>query len=1608
MRRLHLSIDHALSVTYRRVAGGRDKFVAHISLVRGIPFYGYHVGYSYFLKIYLLNPLHKTRLGDLLLSGTIMSQVFQPYENHLQYLLQWMCDYNLFGCAYIESSDVRFRGPVPSREILNSTQHLWHEDSIPLSHVLDSTEFPKQSYCSVEVDINVEHILNRKSIRPRGRHHQFNEGLEPHLVSERLVPSMEGLWKSEEKRRLRSQAAHRPGHSPFPPEALLSMSAEPRHPGPDGWINEAEYRALLDQIIETEKRHREAPIKPDEVFDSFSSLENVSTALQSVEDLYGGLSLTSDASLSFVFGDSGVKATDIQVDVKKILSGKVVGQSPEGQVVADLSGEEAESDFDFLLDQSEEQIPKAEDLVDGPNNKSLSDSTQPDDIGAFGVDNMQDGEADFEIPVEFTSEPPRKRESRLSKDEIELAPSKKPKIATDDPIPSGSKSKYRFADGFGDVLPLQSSFKAPVRISQAPEANTKMGFAMDNGAQSEEDVPKKIQTYNITSPTRSRVKASSKKDIVSTSSLSSKSISQRLSSRHSASSSSRKVSGLGQQAAQPTDSSRNLSSITNNSTTSPVPAQWASEEVNTRLKHATSIAFKVKARGSSKYIDLTTPKSDEVVSNLLEIGFDSKIYHGAYYSSDKDVPERPREYAGKEFRLRSNTVPFLPDFCPADGSLQQSSAERKVERVLAGSNAGLRRMRCTLRSWEYSIRPPSFEDVKKWLENHASDDTKLKSDTTKQANIFSDNKRSSQIETVAQKADSFASEKHTSVKHETQYMSLMSLEVHVNTRGKLLPNPEFDEIQAIFWCVQSDEELDQLHEGGNIRSGIVMQAREDQPAEKARKLAKLEVEEVDNELDLIMRMIDIVRLYDPDILTGFEVHNASWGYIIERSRLKYELNICDEFSRTRSQSHGRFGKDNDQWGFNHTSTIRITGRHMINVWRAMRSELALLQYTMENVVFHLLHRRIPHYSYRDLTKWYQSDIPRDFATCITYYASRTLLDLEILEKQEFVPRTSEQARLLGVDFFSVISRGSQFKVESLMFRIAKPENYILISPSKKQVGGQNALECLPLVMEPQSAFYSGPVLVLDFQSLYPSIMIAYNYCYSTFVGRVETWRGRNKMGFTEYNRLPRLLELLGDMYNIAPNGMVYVKPEVRRSLLARMLSEILETRFMCKNGMKHDLDDKTLQLLLHHRQLALKLMANVTYGYTSASFSGRMPCSEIADSIVQTARETLEKTIALIHSVTAWGAEVVYGDTDSIFVHLKGRTKDEAFAIGNEIAKTVTEANPKPIKLKFEKVYLPSVLLAKKRYVGFKYESKDQLDGVIDAKGIEVIRRDGTPAEQKIEEACLNILFRTSDLSQIKTYFQQQCAKVMKGRVSIQDFCFAKEVRLGSYSENGLPPPGALISTRKMMEDPRAEPQYGERVPYVVITGAPGARLIDRCVSPEMMLQNPDWELDSEYYILKNLIPPLERIFNLMGVNVLSWYDEIPKYQRARRIEHAKADAIGLKRTLESYMKGSVCLVCKEPTESEHGLCPDCIQDRQQSILILQGKLRNSEKRLANIESVCRSCSGTSFGCEVKCDSKDCEVFWSREKEKSNLAGSTAMMKPALDVLQSADSTLDW
>ncbi|XP_017480915.1 PREDICTED: DNA polymerase zeta catalytic subunit-like, partial [Rhagoletis zephyria] len=563
-------------------------------------------------------------------------------------------------------------------------------------------------------------------------------------------------------------------------------------------------------------------------------------------------------------------------------------------------------------------------------------------------------------------------------------------------------------------------------------------------------------------------------------------------------------------------------------------------------------------------------------------------------------------------------------------------------------------------------------------------------------------------------------------------------------------------------------------------------------------------------------------------------------------------------------------------------------------------------------------------------------------------------------------------------------------------KIAKPRNLVPLSPSVQQRAHMRAPEYLPLILEPQSRFYSDPVIVLDFQSLYPSMIIAYNYCFSTCLGRVEHL-GHSppfEFGASQLGVSPALLRRLveDDLISISPCGVVFVKASVREGILPRMLSEILNTRQMVKQSMKLDRSNSALQRVLHSRQLGLKLMANVTYGYTAANFSGRMPAVEVGDSVVAKGRETLERAIRMVESNEKWRVRVVYGDTDSLFVQVPGRNRETAFKIGEEIAEAVTKDNPQPVKLKLEKVYQPCILQTKKRYVGYMYETADQTEPVYEAKGIETVRRDGCPAVAKMLEKVLRILFETTDVSQIKQYVCRQFSKLLAGRANLQDLIFAKEFRgLKGYKPTACVP--ALELTRKWVQsDPRRVPRCGERVPFVIVNGPPGVPLIRLVRSPHEVLEDEGLKINAVYYITKAIIPPLNRCLLLIGADVNEWFASLPRklllappVSAANKLNSGNYVATAhqpKKSTISQYFSVTNCITdCGRQTKQ--GICEVCVQQPQRTFVTLHAKMAKIERGYQLVQQICQACCGRVG--ELNCCSLDCPVLFVSEVKRRDL-----------------------
>jgi DNA polymerase zeta len=155
------------------------------------------------------------------------------------------------------------------------------------------------------------------------------------------------------------------------------------------------------------------------------------------------------------------------------------------------------------------------------------------------------------------------------------------------------------------------------------------------------------------------------------------------------------------------------------------------------------------------------------------------------------------------------------------------------------------------------------------------------------------------------------------------------------------------------------------------------------------------------------------------------------------------------------------------------------------------------------------------------------------------------------------------------------------------------------------------------------------------------------------------------------------------------------------------------------------------------------------------------------------------------------------------------------------------------------------------------------------------------------------------------------------------------------------------------------------------------------------------FRLDVEYYISRTLIPPLERIFNLVGANVRSWYEEMPKVRARIQIEQLKNRDLSRGKndpTLHTFVWTRVCPVCEEMTKTDgQEVCHACRNDPIGSVYSVTARSRTSEARHIQLQAICSDCCGIPFGDEVGCDSRDCPVFYSRLKATSALRDMLSM-----------------
>lgn len=195
-----------------------SRFVKKVILVKGVDLYGFHSTYKPFFKIYLYDPTSATRAANLLRSGAVMGQRFTVYEAHLNFPLQFMCDFALYGCNWLELGDVFERGDT------------------------GVSPYAKQTRMRLEVDACAHQVLNRHVLTARNLHDRLTIPAPP-PAPEPLISSVRELWDDERRRRAEKGL-------PPSPEMPSVLSQGSRGAG-GGWRHEAQmWTALRTRIAE--------------------------------------------------------------------------------------------------------------------------------------------------------------------------------------------------------------------------------------------------------------------------------------------------------------------------------------------------------------------------------------------------------------------------------------------------------------------------------------------------------------------------------------------------------------------------------------------------------------------------------------------------------------------------------------------------------------------------------------------------------------------------------------------------------------------------------------------------------------------------------------------------------------------------------------------------------------------------------------------------------------------------------------------------------------------------------------------------------------------------------------------------------------------------------------------------------------------------------------------------------------------------------------------------------------------------------------------------------------------------------------------------------------
>jgi DNA polymerase I len=590
------------------------------------------------------------------------------------------------------------------------------------------------------------------------------------------------------------------------------------------------------------------------------------------------------------------------------------------------------------------------------------------------------------------------------------------------------------------------------------------------------------------------------------------------------------------------------------------------------------------------------------------------------------------------------------------------------------------------------------------------------------------------------------------------------------------------------------------------------------------------VEVVSSEREMLERFVQIVEERDVDILLGYNTDLFDFPYMRERAKvLKVKLKLGQDGSEVIARKRRL------------ATVARIRGRPHIDVYAmidflATIGTIRLIHYTLENVYKYFTGKDKLDIEFTEICDAWDKGGEKA-KTFLKYSMSDADATLEI--GLELLPMFFELARIVRQTPFDVSRMTPGQLVEWLLiaeaFRVGE---LVPVRPVGEEFA-ERAEETYigAYVMEPKKGLHEN-IVVFDFRSLYPSIIVTHNIDPSALDCKC--------CKPSEATVVPEL-------------GYRFCKK--RRGFIPTTLERIINERLKVKEEMKRHKRDSREYRSLNAKQWAFKIIANSFYGMLGYP-RARWYFKQCAESVTSFGRNYIYKTIEMAKNA---GFEVIYGDTDSLFCKLNGKSKKDA----TDFLKKINESLPGIIELELEGFYKRGVFVTKKRYAMISEDDR------MVVKGLEFVRRDWAALAKKTQEAVLEAILRDGSREKAAKIVREVTKNIFEGKVDLDDLIIYTQLTMPIEQYRAI---GPHVAAAKKLRAKGVQIEPSMIIAYIEAKGA--GSISDRAVPVEDF---KGMKYDAEYYVENQVLPAVMRIMEVLGYNEADL-----KYEKEKQLSLAK------------------------------------------------------------------------------------------------------------------------